>query len=77
MKRGTDHSWEIRKYIGDIAWYAHCNCGFDYNCSHTKYSKKEGFITKIDFLYHYCPNCSARKKWYNEEPIKINKEVWS
>lgn len=77
MKRGTDHSWEIRKYMGDNALYAHCNCGFQYLCSHTTYDKEKGFITKITSIYQYCPNCGARKKWYNEEPIKINKYSWS
>ena len=47
MKRGTDHSWEARRYKGDTALYAHCNCGIDYNCSRTEYNKEEGFITKI------------------------------
>ena len=70
MKRGTDHNWEIRRYCGDSAWYGHCKCGFEYNCSYTKYNKEKGFTTQISFIYHYCPNCGARKKWYNKEPIK-------
>ena len=73
MKRETDHSWKIRKYPNDIALYAHCDCGFEYLCSHTTYDKEKGFITKIAHIYHYCPNCGALKKWYNVIPIKINK----
>ena len=75
MKRGTDHSWDVRRYKGDTALYAHCNCGFEYNCSRTEYDKEKGFINKITFIYHYCPNCGARKKWYNEVPHKMSKEV--
>ena len=39
MKRGTDHNWEIRRYRGDIALYAHCKCGFFYSCSTHKKMK--------------------------------------
>lgn len=76
MKRGTDHWWEVRRYTGDIALYAHCKCGYQYNCSSKKRNKDgswslEPVITKIHF---YCPHCGARKKWYNEKPIKINQK---
>ena len=72
--RSIDHHWEIRKYLGDIAWYAHCSCGFDYACSRNKH----GFNLEqeINLLYRYCPNCGARKKWYNDIPVKINKYPW-
>lgn len=73
MKRGTNHSWEVRRYKGDIALYAHCNCGFEYSCSSSirnedgTWSLKQA-ITKI---YRYCPNCGAKKKWYNDVPRKM------
>jgi len=70
MKRGTDHNWVIRRYKGDIAWYAHCKCGYEYNCSQFK---KDSWQQEIKWIYSYCPNCGARKKWYNEEPIKMEK----
>jgi rubredoxin len=76
--RGIDHSWEVRRYYGDIALYAHCRCGFSYVCSSNKRNEDgtwslEQEITK---LYHYCPNCGAHKKYYNEIPIKIDKMIW-
>ena len=76
--RGIDHSWEIRRYHGDIALYAHCRCGFNYACSSNKRNEDgtwslEQEVTK---LYHYCPNCGAHKKWYNQTPIKIDKMIW-
>ena len=38
MKKGRriDHAWNIRKYKGDLALYAHCSCGFQYACSSNK-----------------------------------------
>lgn len=75
IKRGTDHKWEIRKYLGDIALYAYCKCGFQYNCSSSTRNEDGTWSIKqqITFLYPYCPKCGAHKKWYNEEPIKIDK----
>lgn len=75
MKRGIDHSWEVREYLGDIAWYARCKCGFEYACSKSKRNNDGTWSVEqeIDWLAHYCPNCGARKKWYNLEIIKINK----
>lgn len=73
--RGIDHHWEIRKYLGDIALYAHCKCGFEYACSSSK-RKPDGsfsFEQEITKLYLYCPYCGARKKWYNDIPRKINR----
>ena len=72
MKRGTDHYWEVRKYKDDLALYAHCNCGFEYVCSKTKYAEDKGFSTEISFLYRYCPKCGAKKKWYNDVPKKCS-----
>ena len=75
MKRGTDHNWEIRRYKGDIAWYAHCRCGYEYHCSKDKRNEDGtwSFKQEIRWLYSYCPYCGARKKRYNEEPIKMEK----
>ena len=73
--RGIDHSWETRKYIGDIAIYANCKCGFEYACSSSKRNKDGSwsFEQEITNLYYYCPNCGAHKKYYNDIPERINK----
>ena len=80
MKRGTDHNWETRKYLGDAAIYAHCKCGFEYCCSHSYIETKEDethkFKTEIVKFYQYCPCCGARKKWCNEEPKKYPHDRW-
>ena len=73
MKRGTDHWWEVRRYQGDTAFYAHCKCGFQYNCSSSKINEECYWKQTINKIYLYCPYCGARKKWYNEEPIKMEK----
>ena len=76
--RGIDHHWQIRKYRGDLALYAHCKCGFDYPCSLNKRNSDGtfSFEQEITKLYSYCPNCGAHKKWYNNTPVKINKYSW-
>ena len=77
-RRGKDHHWEIRKYCGDLALYAHCKCGFDYACSSSKRNEDGSFSfeQEITNLYSYCPYCGAYKKWYNDVPVKINKYPW-
>ena len=77
-KRGKDHSWDVRKYKGDLAWYAHCKCGFKYACSSSKRNEDGtwGLEQEINTLYYYCPCCGARKKWYNPEVHKIDKFPW-
>lgn len=70
MKRGTDHTWEIRRYSGDIALYVHCKCGFEYGCSEWEESGK----VVVKYLYSYCPCCGARKKWITDER-KIEREL--
>ena len=70
VKRGKDSHWKVCKYKGDGAFYARCKCGFYYCCGDIL-NRKEYF--KWTF-YHYCPSCGARKKWYNTEPIKMEKE---
>ena len=77
MKRGTDHVWEIRRYIGDIALYAHCKCGFEYHASSNERNPDGSFSMKqyIKELFYYCPHCGARKKWMTDI-IKQNKMRW-
>ena len=76
MKRGTDHWWEVRRYRGDAALYAHCKCGFKYNCSSSRKDENGRWKETITKIYLYCPCCGARKKWYNDEPKKIEKYSW-
>ena len=76
MKRGTDHWWEVRRYHGDAALYAHCKCGFQYNCSSYEKDEEGYWKSKIKYIYLYCPHCGARKKWYNDEPNKFEKYSW-
>lgn len=59
MKRGTNHTWKILRYKGDIALYAKCKCGFQYQCSNS-------MEQKIETLYYYCPHCGAKKKWITD-----------
>ena len=66
MKRGTDHCWTIRRYIGDIAWYAGCKCGYEFVCSTNERNEDGSWSAKqkISHLFRYCPICGARKKQY-------------
>ena len=77
LKRGIDHHWEVRRYKGDSALYAHCKCGFQYNCSSSRRVEDEdgtwSFKQYISIIYHYCPWCGVRKRWYNEEPVKMDR----
>lgn len=78
MKRGTDHSWRIVKYNGDISLYALCKCGFRYSCSSSERNddgtwSAEQEITKI---YPYCPMCGARKKTYSTDVTRLDKFSW-
>lgn len=76
--RGIDHEWQICKYLGDIALYARCKCGFYYPCSSSIRNPDGtwGFKQEITKLYHYCPSCGAHKKYYNETPQQVNKYLW-
>lgn len=78
MKRGTDHIWKVVKYKGDVAIYAKCRCGFQYNCGTNKKLEDGSFsLTQVpSSMYPYCPWCGARKKLYNEIPEKIDKCPW-
>lgn len=77
MKRGTDHSWEIRKYKADISWYAHCKCGFQFPCSHSKRADDGSWTAQQELseLYNYCPCCGARKKIYTDL-VKYDNYPW-
>ena len=70
--RGKDNTWRIKKVIGNGAFYATCKCGFWYPC----YRLTDTYMTEIDpsRMYRYCPNCGARKKWYdnNVETMRSN-----
>ena len=82
MRKGrqVDNTWEVRKYKGDIALYAHCKCGFDYCCSSNERNEDGSWSVKQYVnpykLFHYCPNCGAHKKWYTEEVRMINKFIY-
>ena len=74
-KRGTDHTWQLIKYIGDIGIYAKCKCGHHYCCSTSP--RTEDGSWSIDHVptifYPYCPMCGARKKWRTNDIKKIDK----
>lgn len=74
LKRGKDHTWEVRRYLGDIALYANCKCGFEYDCS--AMSNGDKIKVEIVQIYNYCPVCGARKLRYNPEPIRLNYYRW-
>ena len=77
MKRGTDHNWEMRRYRGDSAIYAHCKCGYEYQCSKSiiESGRFEIIINKHN-IFWYCPRCGARKKTFNEVITKVDRERW-
>lgn len=66
MKKGRskDHIWRLIKYNGDGAIYAHCSCGYEYNCSRVKLDGGLGVEFMPSWLHPYCPWCGARKKRY-------------
>ena len=82
MRKGRqiDRKWDIRKYKGDGALYAHCKCGFEYCCSSSRRNEDGSWTLKQyinpNKIYRYCPNCGARKKWYNTTERKIDKFPW-
>ena len=80
-KRGTDHTWQIVKFTGDIALYAKCKCGFNYCCSTTGRDENGYWIFAKQIIdpykiYPYCPLCGARKKYYNDDIKKIDRFRW-
>ena len=73
MKRGKDSYWKVVRYNGDMALYATCKCGYEYNCGRSK--SPTSMIQVPALFYRYCPYCGARKKWYNEEPINTGIDI--
>ena len=71
VKRGKDKWWKVYKYAGDGAYYARCKCGWYYACGSILSEERDPDKWK---MYSYCPRCGARKKLYNIEPIKSDKE---
>ena len=63
VKRGKDRHWRVIKYKDDVGYYAKCKCKFEYRCGDMFNRQQDVTWT----LYRYCPNCGARKKWYNPE----------
>lgn len=71
QKRGKDHVWKIVKCKPDIALYAKCKCGYKYSCSQSKRNADGtwSFEQEIVILHNYCPNCGARKKYYDDSEV--------
>ena len=75
--RGKDHWWRIVKYKGDVGYYARCKCKFHYVCS--EFNREEGGPLSMfnpNMLYHYCPICGAKKKWYDYDVQKLDMAPW-
>ena len=73
--RGIDHIWQFVKYIGDIAPYARCSCGFHYPC----YKNEVNVFPHLpdpERLYPYCPICGSRKTRYIPDIVNIDKYPW-
>ena len=77
-KRGTDHTWQLIKYGGDLAIYVECKCGFSYACSDSKRNEDGSwsFEQEVNYLYPYCPYCGARKKWQSKEIERRDGVIW-
>lgn len=69
-KRGVDHHWKVVKYLGDMAYYAKCKCGYKYCCG-SMFPPGTSSSEYWKFM-HYCPECGAKKKWYNPEVIQLD-----
>ena len=78
MKRGTDHTWHLRKYSGDIAIYAKCSCGYEYACSRSKRNPDNtwSFEQEVWLFHNYCPHCGARKKYMGDFVEHIDRGWW-
>ena len=72
MKKGRkkDHKWRFVKYKGNLAIYAHCSCGFEYDCSKNESDKGFKIVIAPEKLYNYCLICGSKKTHYEEE-IKV------
>lgn len=75
--RKKDHVWKLVKFKGNTAIFARCSCGFTYGCSDIV-EKDSMFKVEIntDKLYNYCPNCGARKTWYDDEVKRLDRYLW-
>ena len=71
--RSINHYWKFVKYKGDGAFYARCGCGFRYACFKHDPPNTLRSVPAPEKLYNYCPCCGARKKWYYEKPMKIDR----
>lgn len=69
-KRPYHDWWIIKQFKGDMCLYACCGCDFKAPCGDTI----NGIIAER--LYHYCPNCGLKKKWYTTKYTKSNKYLW-
>ena len=77
-KRGTDHTWHLIRYKGDLCIYAKCSCGYRYGCSKTPKKLAEEFPFKQvpTIFYPFCPSCGARKNKHSTEIEKSEIESW-
>mgnify|MGYP006908809691 CR=1 FL=1 len=71
VKRGNDRFWKVLKYQGDGAYYATCKCGYEYCCGDILHRKTNDTWV----IYLYCPYYGARKKEYNDVPIKTGIDI--
>lgn len=68
MKRGTDHNWCVEAYTDTPALSAACKCGFRYWVSEFDPRTMQAYLVS-EYLYHFCPQCGAKKLRYNPKPI--------
>jgi hypothetical protein len=50
--------WEIVHHKGDLALYARCKCGYEYNASIFNREKME---CEVHSLHAFCPACGSKK----------------
>ena len=69
--RKKNNTWNIKKFKGDGAYYAYCNCGWRYCCGDVLMHREVEKWT----LFNYCPVCGAHKTNYTEIEF-IDKYQW-
>lgn len=76
--RGRDHIWRIVKFKGDVTLYAKCKCGYYYPCSKSKRLEDGSWSAQqeIVFIHNYCPECGAKKKWWDETILRLDRYRW-